>query len=93
MLMETWEVYRINWIRSISIRDRWKEELTIVTSEMEWYVRYMYYRKAQSLVWAATEGIGEGGKAYAYRQGSMWNSLAVHAAAEFAHHSGVSISI
>ncbi|RXW11360.1 hypothetical protein EST38_g14495 [Candolleomyces aberdarensis] len=29
------DIYRVNWIRSISVRDRWQEELVIVESEME----------------------------------------------------------
>ncbi|KAJ2912055.1 hypothetical protein MD484_g8358, partial [Candolleomyces efflorescens] len=33
------EVHRLNWLRSLNIRDRWKEELTIVTSEMECRLR------------------------------------------------------
>ncbi|KAJ2921882.1 hypothetical protein H1R20_g15212, partial [Candolleomyces eurysporus] len=76
------EVHRVNWIRSLNIRDRWEEELTIVTAEIEWYVRYMFTRKREVLCWIKGES-DLAVDAYAYRQADMWHRLGIHASSEF----------
>jgi hypothetical protein len=84
-------VYRVNWIRSISIRDRWKEELCIVESEMEWFVRFTESRKNRALEWTNTAAT-DGHMAYAYHQSHMWKLLSVKATKDF-EAAGVRISL
>ncbi|KAJ3531308.1 hypothetical protein NMY22_g8207 [Coprinellus aureogranulatus] len=53
------ELYRVNWIRARSRRDRWIEEIHYVKAEMGWYVRYMEHFESRARKWAAL-GLGDG---------------------------------
>ncbi|KAJ3525648.1 hypothetical protein NMY22_g10486 [Coprinellus aureogranulatus] len=65
------EVYRVNWIRARSRKDRWAEEYKFVKAEMEWYVLYMSHFEERARGWANL-GLGGGHSAYASRQADMW---------------------
>ncbi|KAF6744664.1 hypothetical protein DFP72DRAFT_825364, partial [Ephemerocybe angulata] len=86
------ELYRVSWIRACSRRDRWAEELIMVVSEMEWFVRYCLYHRAQASGWAES-GLTAGHTSYAHRQSSMWHRLAVYAQLSFVKESGVHVPV
>ncbi|KAF6750154.1 hypothetical protein DFP72DRAFT_851846 [Ephemerocybe angulata] len=77
------ELYRVNWIRAKSRQDRWKEELTMVESEMDWFRRWTEYRENEVLGWTSL-GLGAGPDAYAYRQADMWARVRSDALQRFA---------
>ncbi|KAF6741412.1 hypothetical protein DFP72DRAFT_757635, partial [Ephemerocybe angulata] len=65
------EVYRVNWIRAKSRRDRWAEELVMIGAEMDWFTRWHMHRANEAAEWAEL-GLGDGHTAYALRQADMW---------------------
>ena len=69
-------VYRVNWLRAKSRRDRWAEELELLTSEMSW-VRL--YHSNQTDAWKRRAAIaGENGVNafyYALKQQNAWELL------------------
>jgi hypothetical protein len=76
-------VYRVNWIRARSRRDRWQEELSITSHEMVWIVLWF---QTQAEVWrrrAQVVDLSPGFASYAYRQSSMWDKLKQLAAGLF----------
>lgn len=75
-------VYRVNWIRGKSRLDRWDEEVTMLTSEMDWFVRYVQHRSATSLAWVGSYD-SPGHTAYCHRQADMWDRMALRARAAF----------
>ncbi|TEB06403.1 hypothetical protein FA13DRAFT_1722920 [Coprinellus micaceus] len=56
---------------------RWEEELKMVESEMEWYVRYTLHCTLCAKQWAQ-DALSPGHKAYAMRQANMWRRLGSH---------------
>jgi hypothetical protein len=85
-------VHRLNWLRSLNIRDRWKEELTLVTSEMEWFVRYTWSRRADAMSWVHRHS-AQSRDAYALRQADMWHRVGMDAASRFREMAGIAIAI
>ncbi|KAJ3547371.1 hypothetical protein NMY22_g1672 [Coprinellus aureogranulatus] len=86
------DLYRVNWIRARSRRDRWKEELMLLESEMEWFVRFCKSRRERALAWALN-GVTEGHRAYAYRQADMWARHGNFAKFKFKKKSGVTVNV
>ncbi|KAG1722475.1 hypothetical protein EDB19DRAFT_1834998 [Suillus lakei] len=79
------EFYRVHWLRAKSLRDRWKEELLVVESEMDWTCNFFLRKAAQWI-----ERMGEssanrlwGHACYSGRQSRMYLLLAQDAQAAF----------
>ncbi|KAG1882030.1 hypothetical protein C8R48DRAFT_767001 [Suillus tomentosus] len=78
-------VYRVHWLRTKALRDRWSEELLLVGHEMGWTVQF-FLHKARSWLSRITHNgdpLPEGHKCYAIRQAHMYHDLAEHARASF----------
>lgn len=66
---------------------RWQEEVTLITYEMQWAVRF-FCRKSH--IWAYAGEISDlpvkaGHAAYAKRQNDMWNQIAIRANCTFTY--------
>ncbi|EAU84183.2 hypothetical protein CC1G_13091 [Coprinopsis cinerea okayama7 len=77
------ELYRVNWLRAKSRFDRWKEEHTLLTCEMDWVLNFFAYKIDQCETWALTKPDSPGHVAYANRQGDMWKRMLAHATKMF----------
>ena len=80
-------VRRVHWLRARAQLMRWQEEVTLITYEMHWAVRF-FARKSQ--IWAnAGEKSGLPVKAshatYAERQNDMWKQIAIRANRTFSY--------
>jgi hypothetical protein len=64
----------------------------IVTSEMEWFVRYAWTRKENTMLWV-TQHSTQIRDAYAYRQADMWRRVGIDAKTRFQKWAKVSITI
>jgi hypothetical protein len=64
-------VYRVSWLQAKARKERWEEELELVTNEMDWTVNCFGYNQ---MVWKqrAEEAKGPGHRAYAWKQSSTW---------------------
>lgn len=71
-------VARVNFLRAMMRRDRWKEEETLVAAEMEWTLRY-FRHEANKWQDRANDSDHEGYKMYAFREADMWEALAEQA--------------
>lgn len=69
----------MNFLTSLSRRDRWKEEYYIVKSEIDWTTRFYTYH-ARKWSQRADDHPEPGYAAYAHRQSAMWKRLARHSA-------------
>ncbi|KAG2005829.1 hypothetical protein CC2G_002197 [Coprinopsis cinerea AmutBmut pab1-1] len=78
------ELYRVNWLRAKSRADRWKEEHTLLTCEMEWVPNYFAFKEDECKAWATLTRDLPGHRAYASRQANMWRLMGVHAEKAFA---------
>ncbi|KIM58325.1 hypothetical protein SCLCIDRAFT_128326, partial [Scleroderma citrinum Foug A] len=70
-------VYRVHWLRTKALRDRWEEEVQLLTCETEWSWRFFStqvdFWSGQSAEAAAT---GSAGMAcYSARQCHMYQQL------------------
>ena len=82
MLNTDWQpsVYRVNWLKAKSRAERWQEEHELLTSEMEWVLRFFDFKEDEAKAWALITGKDSPGHtAYARKKGEMWRLLAVHA--------------
>lgn len=63
------------YLRALSQRDRWSEEVCLVQAEMDWTRRYFQMKEKQ---WGkrAKDAADAGYVAYARRQEMMWEQLA-----------------
>jgi len=80
-------VRRVHWLRARAQLMRWQEEVTLITYEMQWAVRF-FARKG--LLWANTVGtsglpVKAGHAAYAGRQNDLWKQIAVRANHTFSY--------
>jgi hypothetical protein len=75
-------VYRINWLRARSKRNRWHEESILVPMEMQWTVQF-FFTKAKEWDTLASINPRIGPKSYAFRQSAMWTQLADRASKIF----------
>jgi hypothetical protein len=68
-------VYRVNWLRAKARKERWEEEMQLVTSEMDWTVRCFQHHGG---IWKQRAEKAEypGHEAYAWKQGSTWDEWA-----------------
>jgi hypothetical protein len=71
-----YSVKRVHWLRARAQKDRWHEEVILVTYEMQWTVRYFLQRSKTWEAGAESVNVSAGAKAYALRQGSLWKNLA-----------------
>ncbi|EAU83220.2 hypothetical protein CC1G_11681 [Coprinopsis cinerea okayama7 len=77
------ELYRVNWLRAKSRAERWEEEHTLLTYEMDWVVRFFAYKQDQCRQWAAMKPESPGHNAYAMRQSEMWRLMCMNAQKAF----------
>ncbi|KAG2343157.1 hypothetical protein BDR05DRAFT_884626, partial [Suillus weaverae] len=79
------EFYRVHWLRTKALQDRWAEELLLVGHEMRWTINFLVH-KAQTWL-DQTNQNGEPGQdglsCYAIRQAQMYRLLAEDAWAQF----------
>ncbi|KAF8337253.1 hypothetical protein F5887DRAFT_890729 [Amanita rubescens] len=76
------EFQRVHWLRAQAQMHRWSEEVTLVSYEMQWTVRYFMYNMR---TWDK-RGIDcpePGVAAYAARKSAMWHRMALDAEGEF----------
>jgi hypothetical protein len=69
-------VKRIHWLRARAQKNRWHEELVVVTYEMQFTVRYFLHKCKYWYDGAQSIDITPGSRAYALRQHAKWNRLA-----------------
>ena len=69
-------VKRVHWLRARALKNRWHEEVVLVTYEMQWTVRYFLHKSTTWSEAIADPSIFSGAKAYAFRQANMWKKLA-----------------
>ena len=64
-------VYRVNWLRAKSRRDRWAEEVELLKSELQWIKRYHQYQVEtwEKRLLSCEEMLGF----YARKQIKTWN--------------------
>ncbi|KAG2361925.1 hypothetical protein BDR07DRAFT_1485381 [Suillus spraguei] len=79
------EFYRVHWLRAKALRDRWKEEISLVQSEMDWTCNFFLWK---ATTWGARmqESLLKqlpGHACYAGRQSQMYSLLAQDAQAAF----------
>jgi hypothetical protein len=95
-LMSFFTVYRVHWLRSKALRDRWEEELLLVSHEMDWAARFFVYKAEQWVLrmktpdpsmssMEKTTNVSEsaGYRCYAARQAYVYHQLAEHAQSSF----------
>ena len=68
-------VYRVNWLRAKARKERWEEEVELVTSEMGWTVNCFEYHMR---IWKERAEVakGAGQMAYAWKRKSTWEKWA-----------------
>ncbi|TEB20788.1 hypothetical protein FA13DRAFT_1717460 [Coprinellus micaceus] len=67
------ELHRVMWLRKRAVRDRWAEELELLTCEMEWTKNYFKNKQRE---WRAIGREHSGGKsAFGHQQEEMWRHL------------------
>lgn len=71
----TISVYRVNWLRTRETYKRTREEVILVSHEMEWTVRYFHHQAER---WSKRKSAIDtaGHLAYALRMESMWTRFA-----------------
>ena len=69
-------VYRVNWLRSKARYDRWKEEVRILKSEMQWTILFFDHQRKEWEELASGSERSDGEKAYGLRQAAMWDNFA-----------------
>lgn len=60
-----------------ALKNRWEEEYLLLNYEMQWTVRFFKKKAEQWKVGADTLNISSGARAYALRQESHWNVMAI----------------
>ncbi|KAG1837563.1 hypothetical protein DFJ58DRAFT_846405 [Suillus subalutaceus] len=79
------EFYRVNWLRTKALCDRWNEEVILVKHEMQWSINFFNHKAKQWLGHkdnAVSTGL-TGHACYAARQSQIYHQLAAHAADSF----------
>ncbi|KAG1863871.1 hypothetical protein F4604DRAFT_1928984 [Suillus subluteus] len=82
-----------HWLRAKALRDRWKEEMTLVQLEMDWTCNYFSWRATQwgDRMQESLEKCLPGHACYSGRQSQMYSLLAQDAQAAFQDLQSVSI--
>ncbi|KAF8799518.1 hypothetical protein BYT27DRAFT_7007088, partial [Phlegmacium glaucopus] len=76
------EFRRVHWLRARAQKLRWQEELILVTYEMQWTVRYFVQARQWEAV-AENACVSAGARAYAARQETTWQRVALAADSSF----------
>lgn len=70
-------VYRVHWLRAKAMRDRWSEEVELLSAEFQWTIEFFHQRAAdwehRRTVSMNTHRIGH--SCYAARQQSVYSRL------------------
>ncbi|KAG2112359.1 uncharacterized protein F5147DRAFT_771425 [Suillus discolor] len=79
------EFYRVHWLCTKALRDRWSEGLQLIEHEMGWTLRFFLHKASTWLSQITHNGdpLPEGHKCYAIWQAHMYHELAKHARASF----------
>ena len=77
-LIYLFPVKRVHYLRARALKKRWEEEHILVNYEMQWTVRFFLKKGENWRLGAYTEDISSGARAYAFRQVSRWEGMAVH---------------
>ncbi|KAG2748626.1 hypothetical protein P692DRAFT_201805774 [Suillus brevipes Sb2] len=79
------EFYRVHWLRTKALRDRWAEELLLVEHEMSWTVNFLVHKAETWHARMSRNGtpVDEGPRCYAIRQARMYRQLAGDAHSRF----------
>ncbi|KAG1752338.1 uncharacterized protein EDB91DRAFT_1077766 [Suillus paluster] len=79
------EFYRVHWLQTKALHDRWAEEFILMGHEMRWTINFLMHRSATWL--GQTHQNGDptqvGNRCYALRQAQMYKQLAEDAHARF----------
>ncbi|KAG2127671.1 hypothetical protein DEU56DRAFT_758558 [Suillus clintonianus] len=78
-------VYRVNWLWTKALCNRWNEEVILVKHEMQWSINFFNHRAKQWLghMRNATSAGLTGHACYAARQSHIYEQLAAHAEDSF----------
>lgn len=77
-------VYRVHWLRARARSQRWAEEVTLTTNEMEWIPRFFISKSREWKKYIGDNtGLGDGHIAYAERQSAMWQDMGEQARMQF----------
>ncbi|KAJ3527505.1 hypothetical protein NMY22_g9765 [Coprinellus aureogranulatus] len=77
------DLYRVSWLQAKARRDRWREELILLRSEMDWSMNYFKFKSREWMDLASQPGATAGQICYALRQSEQWEHLSTHAHATF----------
>ncbi|KAG1889745.1 uncharacterized protein F5891DRAFT_965205, partial [Suillus fuscotomentosus] len=85
------EFYRVHWLRTLALRDRWAEELLLVGREMIWAVGFFIHKSQQ---WLGRMQAANGTQTvrhhcYAARQAQIYLRLSQHSQDSFDRTKGV----
>lgn len=69
-------VKRVHWLRGRAQKQRWHEEVLLVTYEMQWTVRYFVQKGNKWNRDVERSDVAPGARAYGRRQGGWWIKLA-----------------
>ncbi|KAG2738524.1 hypothetical protein P692DRAFT_201873906 [Suillus brevipes Sb2] len=85
------EFYRVHWLRTLALRDRWAEELLLVGREMIWTVDFFLYKFQQWVrqMQMANANNQVGHQCYAARQARIYLQLSQQAQDSFERTKGV----
>ncbi|KAG0692659.1 hypothetical protein DFH29DRAFT_817286 [Suillus ampliporus] len=81
-------VYRVHWLRTLALQDRWAEELLLVGQEMTWTVQFFIHKSQQ---WEADANEMVGHRCYAVHQARIYLRLSQHAQDSFERTKGVAV--
>lgn len=70
-------VYRVNWLRAKSRRDRWAEEQVLLRSELSW--TFNFFRNRADLWRRRATDSRAGHRCHALRQAKTWDRFATYA--------------
>ncbi len=78
-------VDRLSWLKARAQYYRWTEELSILSGEMEWIVRYFHYEYSRwDKLLQGAQSMGETGHAaFAAKQRAMWREFGTKAQVAF----------
>ncbi|EAU88973.2 hypothetical protein CC1G_10669 [Coprinopsis cinerea okayama7 len=77
------ELYRVNWLRAKSRHDRWREEFTLLTSEMDWVLNFFTFKQREWTDLSQKRSESPGHMAFARREAEKWGLLYTQARKAF----------
>ena len=75
LIADIFQVKCVHWLHAHAQKDRWHEEVVLVTYEMQWTVQYFLHKSHQWKDAAGGLNISPGAQAYAHWQCNMWRML------------------